>query len=94
MIQLIWATMGYKPTILLADAGYFSYDNIDLLNQIGTDSYIPDNFFRIEERGKSKYFPKSMFRFNKENEKMIVIIALLVSLCRLKGFENEMMNQN
>ena len=68
MIQLIWATMGYKPTILLADAGYFSYDNIDLLNQIGTDSYIPDNFFRIEERGKSKYFPKSMFRFDKEND--------------------------
>ncbi len=24
MIQLIWATMGYRPTILLADAGYFS----------------------------------------------------------------------
>src|SRR5659263_257281 len=68
MIQLIWATMGYKPTILLADAGYFSYDNIDLLNQIGTDSYIPDNFFRVEERGKSKYFPKSMFRFDKEND--------------------------
>ena len=68
MIQLIWATMGYKPTILLADAGYFSYDNIDLLNQIGTDSYIPDNFFRIEERGRSKYFPKSMFRFDKEND--------------------------
>ena len=68
MIQLIWATMGYKPTILLADAGYFSYDNIDLLNQIGTDSYIPDNFFRIEERGKSKYFPKSMFRFDNEND--------------------------
>jgi len=67
MIQLIWATMGYRPTILLADAGYFSYDNIDLLNQIGTDSYIPDNFFRVEERGKSKYFPKSMFRFDKEN---------------------------
>lgn len=68
MIQLIWATMGYRPTILLADAGYFSYDNIDLLNQIGTDSYIPDNFFKIEERGKSKYFPKSMFRFDKEND--------------------------
>jgi transposase len=68
MIQLIWATMGYKPTILLADAGYFSYDNIDLLNQIGIDSYIPDNFFRIEERGKNKYFPKSMFRFDKEND--------------------------
>ncbi len=67
MIQLIWATMGYRPTILLADAGYFSYDNIDLLNQIGTDSYIPDNFFRVEERGKSKYFPKSMFGFDKEN---------------------------
>jgi len=46
MIQLLWATMGYRPTILLADAGYFSYDNIDLLNQIGTESYIPDNFFQ------------------------------------------------
>jgi transposase len=68
MIQLIWATMGYRPTILLADAGYFSYDNIDLLNQIGTDSYIPDNFFKVEERGKSKYFMKSMFRFDKEND--------------------------
>jgi transposase len=60
--------MGCKPTILLADAGYFSYDNIDLLNQIGTDSYIPDNFFNLEERGKSKYFMKSMFRFDNEND--------------------------
>jgi transposase len=68
MIQLIWATMGYKPTILLADAGYFSYDNIELLNQIGTDSYIPDNFFKVEERGKSKYFRKFMFRFDEEND--------------------------
>ena len=68
IIQLIWATMGYKPTILLADAGYFSYNNVDLLNQIGTDSYIPDNFFKVEERGKSKYFLKSMFRFDKEND--------------------------
>ena len=68
MIQLLWATMGYRPTILLADAGYFSYDNIDLLNQIGTKSYIPDNFFKVEERGKSKYFLKSMFRFDKVND--------------------------
>jgi transposase len=68
MIQLIWATMGYRPTILLADAGYFSYDNIDLLNQIGTNPYIPDNFFKVEEKGKSKYFKKSMFRFDKEND--------------------------
>ena len=68
MIQLLWATMGYRPTILLADAGYFSYDNIDLLSQIGTESYIPDNFFKVEERGKSKYFLKSMFRFDKVND--------------------------
>lgn len=68
MIQLIWATMGYKPTILLSDAGYFSYDNLELLNQIGTDAYIPDNFFKVEERGKSKNFRKSMFRFDEEND--------------------------
>ena len=45
MIQHIHAILGYKPTIVLADAGYFSYDNIELLIQEGIDAYIPDNFF-------------------------------------------------
>ena len=56
MILHIWATLGRKPTILLADAGYFSYDNLELLKRIGIDIYIPDNFFKVEERGKSKWF--------------------------------------
>ncbi len=89
MIQLIWATMGYKPTILLADAGYFSYDNIELLNQIGTDAYIPDNFFKVEERGKSKYFMKSMFRFNKENDCYYCPAGITVSFKRIQKRDDE-----
>ncbi len=68
MIQHIHAIHGYKPTIVLADAGYFSYDNIELLIQEGIDAYIPDNFFDVEKRGKAKWFMKSLFRYNEEKD--------------------------
>ncbi|MBW2741601.1 MAG: IS1182 family transposase [Deltaproteobacteria bacterium] len=68
MIQHIHAILGYKPTIVLADAGYFSYDNIELLIQEGIDAYIPDNFFEVEKRGKAKWFMKSLFRYNEEKD--------------------------
>jgi len=29
MIENAKNTLGYKPTIVLADAGYFSYENVD-----------------------------------------------------------------
>ena len=89
MIQLIWATMGYKPTILLSDAGYFSYDNLELLNQIGTDAYIPDNFFKVEERGKSKYFRKSMFRFDEENDCYYCPAGITVPFKRIQKRDDE-----
>jgi len=84
MIQLIWATMGYRPTVLLADAGYFSYDNIELLNQIGIDAYIPDNFFKVEECGKSKWFRKSMFRFDKENDCYYCPAGIMIPFTRIQ----------
>jgi transposase len=89
MIKLIWATMGYKPTILLSDAGYFSYDNLELLNQIGTDAYIPDNFFKVEERGKSKYFRKSMFRFDEENDCYYCPAGITVPFKRVQKRDDE-----
>ena len=54
MIQNVKDTMGYKPTIILADAGYFSYDNLKLLQKEGIDAYIPDNFYKAEKRKKQK----------------------------------------
>ena len=89
MIQLMWATMGYRPTILLSDAGYFSYDNLELLNQIGTDAYIPDNFFKVEERGKSKYFRKSMFRFDEENDCYYCPAGITVPFKRVQKRDDE-----
>jgi transposase len=89
MIQLVWATMGYKPTILLSDAGYFSYDNLELLNQIGIDAYIPDNFFKVEERGKSKYFRKSMFRFDEENDCYYCPAGITVPFKRVQKRDDE-----
>ncbi|HJH28683.1 MAG TPA: IS1182 family transposase [Methanosarcinaceae archaeon] len=68
MIQHIQAILGYKPTIVLADAGYFSYDNIELLIQEGIDAYIPDNLFEVEKRGKAKWFMKSLFRYDEEKD--------------------------
>ncbi len=68
MIQHIHSTLGYKPTIVLADAGYFSYDNIELLIQEGIDAYIPDNSFEVEKRGKAKWFMRSLFRYDEEKD--------------------------
>jgi len=89
MIQLIWATMGYKPTILLSDAGYFSYDNLELLNQIGIDACIPDNFFKVEERGKSKYFRKSMFRFDEEIDCYYCPAGIMIPFKRIQKRDDE-----
>jgi transposase len=52
----------------LADAGYFSYDNLELLKRNRIDAYIPDNFFKVEERGKSKLFSQSHSRFDEEKD--------------------------
>ena len=89
MSQLIWATMGYRPTILLADAGYFSYDNVELLNQIGIDAYIPDNFLKVEESGKSKKFRKSMFRFDNEKDCYYCPAGIMIPFTRIQKRKDE-----
>jgi transposase len=68
MIENVIQTLGYKPSILLADAGYFSYDNIEFLNELHIDSYIPDNFYEIEKRGKNKWFRKSLFKYDSKKD--------------------------
>ena len=64
MIENIKETLGCKPTIVLADAGYFSYDNVEFLLNEQIDAYIPDNFYEVEKRGKTKKFRKSLFTYD------------------------------
>jgi transposase len=66
MILHIWATMGIKPTILVADAGYASYDNLDFLNKEKINAYIPDNFYETEKHGKNKWFRNSLFKYDEQ----------------------------
>jgi len=64
MIENVKETLGYKPTVVLADAGYFSYDNVKFLLDEEIDAYIPDNFYEVEKRGKTKKFRKSLFTYD------------------------------
>jgi len=84
MILHIWATLGRKPTILLADAGYFSYDNLEFLKRNGIDAYIPDNFLKVEERGKSKWFRKSIFKFDEEKDCYYCPAGILMPFTRIQ----------
>jgi len=51
-----------------ADSGFFSYDNAVYLEGKGTNWYIPDNFWRVEEKKKNKKFRKSQFTYNEESD--------------------------
>jgi len=66
MIENVKETLGYKPTVVLADAGYFSYDNVKFLLDEEIDAYIPDNFYEVEKRGKTKKFRKSLFTYDEK----------------------------
>ena len=68
MIENVKETLGYKPTIVLTDAGYFSYDNVQFLLDEGIDAYIPDNFYKVEKRGKTKKFRKSLFTYDENKD--------------------------
>lgn len=68
MIENVKKTLGYKPTIMLADAGYFSYDNVLFLLDEEIDAYIPDNFYEVEKKGKTKKFRKYLFTYDEEKD--------------------------
>jgi transposase len=61
MIKNPKESLGYKPTIVLTDAGYFSYDNIQFLLYEKIDAYTPNNFYELEKKGKTKKFRKLLY---------------------------------
>jgi len=82
--------LGYKPTVVLADAGYFSYDNVKFLRDEEIDAYIPDNFYEVEKRGKQR---NSGNHSSLMMRKKAVIIALLHLKYHLQESKKERINR-
>lgn len=89
MIKNVKETLGYKPTIVLADAGYFSYDNVKFLLNEEIDAYIPDNFYEVEKRGKTKKFRKILFTYDEKKDCYYCPAAFEIPFTRIQKRENE-----
>jgi transposase len=89
MIENVKETLGYKPTIVLADAGYFSYDNVQFLLDEEIDAYIPDNFYELEKRGKTKKFRKLLFTYDEKKDCYYCPAAFEIPFIRIQKRENE-----
>jgi transposase len=89
MIENVKETLGYKPTIVLADAGYFSYDNVQFLLNEEIDAYIPDNFYEVEKRGKTKKFRKLLFTYDEKKDCYYCPAAFEIPFTRTQKRENE-----
>jgi len=89
MIENVKETLGYKPTIVLADAGYFSYDNVQFLLDEEIDAYIPDNFYEVEKRGKTKKFRKLLFTYDEKKDCYYCPAAFEIPFTRIQIRENE-----
>ncbi|AKB30490.1 Mobile element protein [Methanosarcina siciliae T4/M] len=89
MIQNVKNTLGYKPTIVLADAGYFSYGNLEFLQEEGIDAYIPDNFYKAEKEGKTRKFRKSLFTYDEEKDCYYCPAAFEIPFTRIQKRKGE-----
>ena len=89
MIQNVKETLEYKPTIVLADAGYFSYENLEFLLEEGIDAYIPDNFYKTEKEGKTRKFRKSLFKYDEEKDCYYCPAAFEIPFTRIQKRKGE-----
>ena len=89
MIENVKETLGYKPTIVLADAGYFSYDNVQFLLDEEIDAYIPDNFYEVEKRGKTKKFRKLLFTYDEKKDCYYCPAPFEIPFTRIQKRETE-----
>ncbi len=89
MIENVKRTLGYKPTIVLADAGYFSYDNVKFLLDEEIDAYIPDNFYEVEKSGKTKKFRKSLFKYDEKKDCYCCPAAFEIPFTRIQKRKDE-----
>ncbi|AKB37306.1 Mobile element protein [Methanosarcina siciliae C2J] len=89
MTQNVKNTLGCKPTIVLADAGYFSYENLEFLQEEGIDAYIPDNFYKAEKEGKTRKFRKALFKYDEEKDCFHCPAAFEIPFTRIQKRKGE-----
>jgi transposase len=89
IIQNVKNTLGSKPTIVLADSGYFSYENLEFLLEEEIDAYIPDNFYKVEKEGKTRKFRKSLFKYDKEKDCYYCPTAFEIPFTRIQKRKGE-----
>lgn len=65
LLQQARNTLGRYPDQVSADAGYFSYDNLEYAYSVGIDAFIPDNMLRRLENATTseKCYDRSNFQY-------------------------------
>jgi transposase len=89
MVENVKNTLGDKPTIVLADAGYFSYENVEFLLGEGIDAYIPDNFYKAEKEGKTRKFRRYLFTYDEEKDCYYCPAAFEIPFTRIQKRKDE-----
>lgn len=56
------------PENVGTDAGFFSYDNIEYCEKEGITSYIPHNYYEVEEKKKTKKKRKPEFTYDEKTD--------------------------
>lgn len=71
MVEKSISNTGNTPGIVCADAGYFTYANIEWCEENGINALIPDNMYFVETYGRVKRYPKSRFRYDPNSDTYI-----------------------
>ncbi len=66
MVEQVKENVGAMPPQASADAGYFSYDNLEYVEKWKIDAYIPDSLLRTleENKGGSMKYDKGNFHYD------------------------------
>ena len=48
MVELTTKTCGQRPERMVADSGFYTNQNLELLEQCGVEAYVPDSFLACE----------------------------------------------
>jgi len=84
---------GVLPGKVLADSGYFSFDNLEKAQGLGIDAYIPDQMYYDKNKGEDKpgnMFSKDKFKYDKEGDVYVCPLGktlLFDQVKRSKGIE-------
>ncbi len=80
---------GALPGKVLADSGYFSFDNLEKACRLGIDAYIPDQMY-YDQKDNGNGFSKDKFKYDREGDVYVCPLGktlLFDQVKRSKGIE-------